>query len=203
MNLRFIQKLTSFSLVALFITSILCLSIVPTTFAACSTSHATPPFGQVTSSATVAAGTYKVWSRIKAASATNNAYDLQLVDNCTYAKTISTTTVGSWVWVAADTNFTTTSSTVAITMFGTEDGVMLDRVILAADTSCVPTGTGDNCAASTYTKPGDANDDTRINAIDLSILISHDNQNYAAADFNHDGTVGAADLAILLANWTW
>jgi hypothetical protein len=50
---------------------------------------------------------------------------------------------------------------------------------------------------------GDANGDTRVNAIDLSILISHDGQNFAAADFNKDGTVGAADMAILLSKWTW
>ncbi|GEM_PF-2132667 len=51
--------------------------------------------------------------------------------------------------------------------------------------------------------PGDANNDGRVNAIDLSLLISHDGQNYPAADFNKDGTVGAADLAILLGKWTW
>ncbi len=50
---------------------------------------------------------------------------------------------------------------------------------------------------------GDVNNDGRVNALDLSILISHDGQNFAAADFNHDGTVGAADLAILLSKWTW
>jgi hypothetical protein len=42
-----------------------------------------------------------------------------------------------------------------------------------------------------------------VNTLDLSILIAHDGQNYVAADLNHDGTVGAADLAIMLANWTW
>ncbi len=50
---------------------------------------------------------------------------------------------------------------------------------------------------------GDANGDGRINAMDLSMVISRDGQNYAAADFNHDSTVGAADLAILLGHWTW
>jgi hypothetical protein len=51
--------------------------------------------------------------------------------------------------------------------------------------------------------PGDTNGDGRVNAIDLSVLITHDGENYAAADFNKDGTVGAADLAILLNRWTW
>jgi hypothetical protein len=50
---------------------------------------------------------------------------------------------------------------------------------------------------------GDVNADGRVNALDLSALISRDGQNYAPADFNGDGTVGAADMAILLSKWTW
>ncbi len=53
------------------------------------------------------------------------------------------------------------------------------------------------------TVPGDANGDGRVNAIDLSIIITKDGQNYPVADFNGDGTVGAADVAILLGKWTW
>ncbi len=51
--------------------------------------------------------------------------------------------------------------------------------------------------------PGDVNGDSRVNALDLSSLITHDGQNYPAADFNSDGTVGAADMAMLLSRWTW
>ncbi len=50
---------------------------------------------------------------------------------------------------------------------------------------------------------GDANGDGRVNAIDLSIIISKDGQNFPAADFNNDGTVGASDMAIVLSKWTW
>lgn len=45
--------------------------------------------------------------------------------------------------------------------------------------------------------------DDRVNAVDLSALISHDGEPYPAADYNGDGTVGAADMAILLSKWTW
>jgi hypothetical protein len=55
----------------------------------------------------------------------------------------------------------------------------------------------------TPSAPGDVNGDSRVNALDLSALISRDGQNYPAADFNGDGTVGAADMAILLSKWTW
>jgi len=58
-------------------------------------------------------------------------------------------------------------------------------------------------SAYTYLTAGDANNDSRVNAIDLSILISHDGQNYPPADFNGDGTIGSADLAILIGKWTW
>lgn len=51
--------------------------------------------------------------------------------------------------------------------------------------------------------PGDVNNDSRVNALDLSILISKDGQNYPQADFNGDGTVSAADMAMLLGKWTW
>jgi endoglucanase len=50
---------------------------------------------------------------------------------------------------------------------------------------------------------GDINTDSRVNALDLSILMAHDRQNYPPADLNHDNTVGSADLAILLSKWTW
>ncbi len=56
---------------------------------------------------------------------------------------------------------------------------------------------------NTTTGNGDANGDGRVNAVDLSIIISKDGQNYPAADFNNDGTVGAADMAVLLSKWTW
>jgi hypothetical protein len=50
---------------------------------------------------------------------------------------------------------------------------------------------------------GDANNDGRVNGIDYSLLATHDGANFAPADFNGDGIVGAADLAILLSRWTW
>ncbi|HSH17879.1 MAG TPA: dockerin type I domain-containing protein, partial [Candidatus Saccharimonadales bacterium] len=53
------------------------------------------------------------------------------------------------------------------------------------------------------TAAGDVNGDGRVNAIDLSALITNDGKSYPAADFNNDGVVGAADMSILLARWTW
>ena len=49
---------------------------------------------------------------------------------------------------------------------------------------------------------GDVNGDRRVNAIDLSLLLSAWGTNKAGTDINKDGTVGAVDLSILLRNWT-
>lgn len=50
---------------------------------------------------------------------------------------------------------------------------------------------------------GDTNNDGHVNSKDYSVVAYYLGQNHAAADLNHDGNVGPADLAILLANWTW
>lgn len=53
------------------------------------------------------------------------------------------------------------------------------------------------------TVTGDVNGDGRVNAIDLSLVLSKDGTNDPRADLNRDGVVGAADMAILLSKWTW
>jgi hypothetical protein len=59
---------------------------------------------------------------------------------------IAKNTGGSFI----DVNFTTTG-THNLKLIGNGDGVVLDRLIFTQDTSCVPTGTGDNCANPTDT----------------------------------------------------
>jgi hypothetical protein len=52
------------------------------------------------------------------------------------------------------------------------------------------------------TKTGDINNDTKIDAIDLSILLSNWNRTGTnTADINKDSIVNAIDLSILLTNW--
>ncbi len=108
--------------------------------------------------------------------------------------------LGAWVIVGGvdATNQTfVNSSTITVRMPAHVAG-LVSIVINNPDTQ-----TGTLTSAYTYLRLGDANNDGRVNAIDLSILISHDGQNYPAADFNGDGTVGSADMAILLGRWTW
>jgi hypothetical protein len=269
------------------------------------------------------AGTYKVWSRIMAPDTTNNSYTLQ-VDSA--ASGLCGVVVGdtasipanTWTWVdyrdantASKVTLSLSTGNHTIEMIGREDGVKLDRVILVSDLTCIPTGTGDNCAGSqdavvptvnitapalnatvsgatvttsatatdngtvskveffidaevnprvsltnspgnsysytldttalsngthtlkvvatdnalnsgqatrTFTvsntvtppptppptpKPGDVNGDSTINALDLSILLSHWSQSGARSvgDLSGDGVINALDLSILLSNW--
>lgn len=67
----------------------------------------------------------------------------------------------------------------------------------------IATSTAVTVTLTSASLPGDATGDGRVNALDLSNLITHDGQNFPAADFNKDGTVGSADMAILIPNWTW
>jgi peptidoglycan/xylan/chitin deacetylase (PgdA/CDA1 family) len=53
--------------------------------------------------------------------------------------------------------------------------------------------------------PGDLNGDGKVDALDLSTLLSNWNKTGATAtqgDLNNDGTVNALDLSILLTNWS-
>lgn len=49
--------------------------------------------------------------------------------------------------------------------------------------------------------PGDCNADGHVTVIDLSILLSHYGQTYAACDFNGDASVTIIDLSILLSHY--
>ena len=69
-------------------------------------------------------------------------------------------------------------------------------VSVTAITPKLTNGTGDITGVS-------GAPDSRINALDYSVLISHDGTSYAPADLDHNGNVGASDSAILLHNWTW
>lgn len=117
--------------------------------------------GKASSSITIAAGgNQRVWSRIKVPDTTNNSYYLQVDGNCASALLIGDSpsiTPGSWVWVDYRDGSTTTKADINMTagahtidLIGNEGGVQIDRVLLLSD-SCVPTGTGANCEATTDT----------------------------------------------------
>jgi hypothetical protein len=112
--------------------------------------------GQVNSSFNVPlTATYRVWSRIKTQTAANNSFILQ-VDGSQCNISVgggSGIPVNTWTWVSYRDGITTTPLTMnlasgghTMSLIGSKDGVSVDRVIYTTDTTCLPTGNGDNCA---------------------------------------------------------
>lgn len=117
--------------------------------------------GTVTNTFSVAtAGTYRVWSRILAPDTTNNSYILE-IDGTTCGVVVgdnSSMPANAWTWVDYQSGTTTNKINVTlaagshtVTLIGRENNVEVDRVLLTADTACVPTGTGDNCVVTADT----------------------------------------------------
>lgn len=131
-----------------------------TAAAACATQPNT--YGRATMTVTVPqTGNYRVWSRIMAPNTTANSYTLEVDDTtCGVVVGDSAITANTWTWVdyksATASNKITLNLTAGqhtVTMIGREADVKLDRVVLTADTACVPTGTGENCANPPDTTP--------------------------------------------------
>jgi hypothetical protein len=187
-------------------------------------------YGTVSESVTVpTTGTYRIWSRLKTPVATNNSYMLEIDGGTCYVVGGANLTADTWTWVdyqngttSSKVDATLTSGAHSLKMYGNAPNVELDRVILTTDTSCVPTGTGDNCVtvAATPTPtptstptptptptdvPGDVNGDGHVTSLDLAMLLSNWNKQSAATksqgDLSGDGQVTALDLAMLLSNW--
>ena len=62
---------------------------------------------------------------------------------------------------------------------------------------------GNGMADACEGSPADFNNDGVVNAADLAVLLNVWQTTNAQADLNHDGIVGAADLAILLNAWSF
>ncbi len=128
-----------------------------TALAACSIP--TPNYGMATYSINVpASGTYRIWSRVIAADATNNAYMLEVDGASCYSVGDAATSSAAWTWV--DYQAGTASSKISpsltagqhtIRIIGKEPSVKVDRIMALSDTTCVPSGTGDNCAVTSDT----------------------------------------------------
>lgn len=161
-------------------------------------------------------GTYRVWSRIRTADATKNSFALQI------DQTLCNVTVGgasipanAWTWVDYQAGTTSskievdlTAGTHTINMAGISQGLEVDRVILTRDTTCVPTGDGENCAnppdttaptvsltapasgatiTGSYTMTATASDASGIKRVDFyidSTLVSSDTSSPYSYNFN-------------------
>gem|GEM_PF-2896827 len=111
------------------------------------------------------AGTYRIWTRMAAANSTDNTYLLEVDGNTCF--TVGGTQVPTYSTGAATrfsnstanwTNKTPGDVVVSmalsagshsIKLIGNSNGVVVDRVIITASTTCTPSGTGTNCADAT------------------------------------------------------
>lgn len=127
---------------------------------------ATSDYGTDTITINVPAqATYTVWTRMKAPDTSHNSINLQVDTTNCYAVGGGSFTATAWNnstanWInysdGAASNVISLSLTAGnhtLKYIGTQAGVEVDRVILSSDTSCVPTGTGDNCQSGDSTPP--------------------------------------------------
>jgi hypothetical protein len=182
-------------------------------------------------------GTYTIWSRLMTATASNNSYYLQVDCGAPISVGGSTLPVNTWTWVnyrdantSSDVRVSLSAGSHTFNLTGQDPSVMIDRVVFTTDTSCIPSGTGDNCAIPATASPtptpsptvapspsptslpspspspvgivGDVNHDGHVSIIDLSLLLGQWGKAYPAGDFNHDGTISIVDLSLLLGHWT-
>jgi hypothetical protein len=133
------------------------------------TAHAaacTPPstdYGTVTLSISVpVSATYRTWTRMAAPSTTANTYLLDVDSTSCYTVGGSSVPVyasgtttyfatGSTNWISKTSSGTQidlnlSAGTHTFKMIGNAANVVVDRLVLTQDTSCIPSGTGDNCA---------------------------------------------------------
>lgn len=144
----------------LFLAVLLSMQFMGTEKAAAQTGCTLNPTSASTVTATVnisAAGNYKVWSRIMAPNTNDNSYYLQIDGLCAVNVGDSTSiTPNAWTWV--DYQNGNTGNLIAISlvsagnhtvkMTAKENKVKLDKIVFVPyDSTCVPTGLGDNCGA--------------------------------------------------------
>jgi hypothetical protein len=96
---------------------------------------------------------------------TANSYLLEIDGNTCFTVGDSAIAANSWTWVDYQNGSTTnkinatlTAGTHSVKLIGREAGVKVDRVLFLSDTTCVPTGTGGNCAENQPVEPAELPD---------------------------------------------
>ena len=190
----------------------------PVAHAAACTAPSTD-YGTVTFTASIGtAGTYRIWTRMSAPSASANTYLLEIDGNTCYIVGGSSVPVyssgsstrfqsGTTNWISKTTSGVTidmslTTGSHTVKLIGNVADVVVDRVIITADDSCTPTGVGDNCA-SIYLAP-DIDTSGKVDFLDFSRLASkygQTNGSLGRVDINGDGTVNFLDYSLLASKY--
>lgn len=117
-------------------------------------------------------GTYRVWTRIKASSSSNNSVFLQIDESvCKVTVGDANIPANTWTWVdyqsgntSSKINATLNSGAHTVKLAGREADVRVDKVMFVADMNCVPSGNGDNCVAVADTTPPSSPSNLRVSS---------------------------------------
>lgn len=148
-------------------------------------------------------GTYRVWSRIMAPDTNNNSYYIKVDNGCAYKVGDVAIAANAWTWVdykdgqtGSKVDIDLTAGNHTVQLMGVEPGVKVDRVIFSTNTSCTPTGTGDNCsnqAPADTTPPsvptGLASPSQTTNSIAITWNASTDNVGVAGYKIYRNGAL--------------
>jgi hypothetical protein len=166
--------------------------------------------GSVTSTLNIpSTGTYRIWSRIMTGTAaTDNSYSLEVDGaNCYVVGDNDGMPTSAWTWVDYQNGTTSSKIDLSLTagnhtlkMVGREDAVKIDRIIAVTDTTCTPTGTGDNCAPPDTTAPvtsitAPTSGSTVLGTVSIAANASDDSGVVSKVEFYIDGTLVNTDTA--------
>ena len=199
-------------------------AIVPPTVARATTgacSHPSTAYGTDTLTVNIpATGNYYIWSRLAADSSADNNFMMQIDNSACYtvgtspAKSVPIYANGasnlfmnnSSNWLNTDTSGNLliasgiTSGSHTVEIIGNSPNLAVDRLILTQDSHCIPTGTGDNCAALTDTTPptvgitSPSNGATLVSTTNITASAS-DDVGVTKVEFYIDGSLKATDTA--------
>jgi hypothetical protein len=132
------------------------------------------------------AGTYYVWARIMAPDSTNNSVFVQVNNTlCNVNMGDSSIPANTWTWVgyrdnnaASRVSTNLVSGTNKLYVAGRENGVKVDKVIFTANSSCTPTGFGENC---TTNQPDTTKPSTPANLTSSGVTQTSLNLNWTAS----------------------
>lgn len=200
-------------LVGVFVAVVGALLQSPATHAAACTPPGTD-YGAVNFTANVStSGEYDVWLRSASLQNTDTVslqvngtecFEIGGSDTPTYSSSSSSRFASNsenWIHTNstdAEVRISLASGANTLTLIGMSEGFVVDRFIATSDNTCVPTGTGDNCA-SIFLAP-DFNKDAKVDFRDfsrLAALYTKTGASLGSVDINHDGVVNILDYSAL------
>lgn len=170
-------------------------------------------YGSVTMTVNVTSpDTYRVWSRIMAPDSASNSYLLEVDGGTCLTIGDSSIPANTWTWVdyqngntSSKADITLSAGSHTLKAIGREPDVKLDRILLLSDESCVPAGTGDNCAADTSPPTAGITAPTNGATVSGNIMITAIAEDDIAMDrveFYRDSTkLGEDDTFPYSYNW--